>query len=119
MTADLSRLDVPLPQLQADAWNLAHPVGTPVTAYPGFRPEDWPGADRIETTTRSRATVLGGHTAVVWVHGHGACINLSHVDVRTHATAGELAEMRHLLYDADPDATVPAFPYPTTTEVAR
>jgi hypothetical protein len=29
------------------------------------------------------------------------------------APAGELAEYRHLLYDADPDATVPAFPYPT------
>jgi hypothetical protein len=32
------------------------------------------------------------------------------------APAGELAEYRHLLYDADPDATVPAFPYPTTQE---
>ena len=28
------------------------------------------------------------------------------------ADAGELAEYRHLLYDADPDSTVPAFPYP-------
>jgi uncharacterized protein (DUF2267 family) len=34
------------------------------------------------------------------------------------ATAGELAEQRHLLYDADPDATVPAFPYPTTQEAS-
>jgi hypothetical protein len=119
MTADLSRLDMPLPQLQADAWNLAHPVGTPVVAYPGCRPEDDPNDERLVTATRSKAEVLGGHTAVVWVHGHDACINLSHVDVRAHATAGELAEMRHLLYDADPDATVPAFPYPTTTEVAR
>lgn len=31
-----------------------------------------------------------------------------------HATPGEAAELRHLLYDADPDATIPAFPYPTT-----
>jgi hypothetical protein len=34
------------------------------------------------------------------------------------ATPGELAEQRHLLYDADPDATVPAFPYPTTQEAS-
>lgn len=31
------------------------------------------------------------------------------------ATDGEAAELRHLLYDADSDATVPAFPYPTAT----
>jgi hypothetical protein len=31
----------------------------------------------------------------------------------TPATAGETAEYRHLLYDADEDATTPAFPYPT------
>jgi len=34
------------------------------------------------------------------------------------ATAGDLAEYRHLLYDADPDATVPAFPYPTAQEAS-
>lgn len=32
------------------------------------------------------------------------------------ATPGESAELRHLLYDADPDATEPAFPYPNTQE---
>lgn len=32
------------------------------------------------------------------------------------ATAGELAEYRHLLYDADDDASTPAFPYPTIEE---
>jgi hypothetical protein len=34
----------------------------------------------------------------------------------TPATAGDLAEYRHLLYDADPDASTPAFPYPTPQE---
>lgn len=34
------------------------------------------------------------------------------------APAGELAEYRHLLYDADPDATTPAFPYPTVQEAS-
>ncbi|MEU9444603.1 hypothetical protein AB0D42_27730 [Streptomyces sp. NPDC048304] len=103
MTVDLSRLDVPLPVVEAEAWNLAHPVGTPVVAYPGCRPEFAADAPRIVTSTRSKATVLGGHTAVVWVHGHSACIALSHVDVRTAATPGELAEMRHLLLIADAD----------------
>lgn len=35
-----------------------------------------------------------------------------------HATSGEGAEMRHLLYDADPDASTPAFPYPTAEEIS-
>jgi hypothetical protein len=34
------------------------------------------------------------------------------------ATAGDLAEYRHLLYDADSDASVPAFPYPTSLEAS-
>lgn len=32
------------------------------------------------------------------------------------APAGLQAEYRHLLYDADPDAATPAFPYPTPQE---
>jgi hypothetical protein len=85
-------------QAAVDAWNRYHPIGTPVVAYPGCRPEDsWnpEKVTRIVTSTRSKAIVLGGHTAVVWVHGHGACIALTHVDVRTQATPGESAEMRH------------------------
>lgn len=46
----------------------------------------------------------------------GAVLDICHVDVRTEATPGEAAEYRHLLYDADADATVPAFPYPTPLE---
>jgi hypothetical protein len=87
----------------AELWNRLHPVGTPVIAYPGFRPEVDRDATRIVTSTRSKATVLGGHTAVVWVHGHSACISLTHIDLRTQATPGELAEMRHLLIIADAD----------------
>lgn len=34
-----------------------------------------------------------------------------------HASPGEAAELRHLLYDADADATTPAFPYPTALEM--
>ncbi|MGW2594815.1 zinc finger domain-containing protein [Streptomyces sp. NPDC001515] len=56
-------------------WNKAHPVGTPVRVWPGVRE-----GDGTLTRTRSAAEVLGGHTAVVWVDGEGACIALSHVD---------------------------------------
>lgn len=43
---------------------------------------------------------------------------MAHPDEAPHkpATPGEAAEMRHLLYDADPDSAVPAFPYPTSLE---
>jgi hypothetical protein len=72
---------------EAARFNAANPVGAAVVAYPGVRPEDDPNDERIVTTTRSRATVLGGHTAVVWVHGHGACIALTHIDVRPGGAA--------------------------------
>ncbi|MFE7899236.1 hypothetical protein ACFU3E_17235 [Streptomyces sp. NPDC057424] len=65
--------------MNAEQWNELYPVGALVFAYPGCRPED--GADtRLVTRTRSKASVLGGHTDVVWVDGHSACIALSHVD---------------------------------------
>jgi hypothetical protein len=66
--------------MNAKAFNSLHPVGTPVFAYPGARPEDFPSDRRLVTRTRSKAEVLGGHTDVVWVDGHSACIALSHVD---------------------------------------
>jgi hypothetical protein len=65
--------------MNADQWNARYPIGTPVAAYPGARPEDDPNAERLITRTRSTASVLGGHTDVVWVDGHPACIALSHV----------------------------------------
>jgi hypothetical protein len=66
--------------VNADEFNARYKVGTPVIAYPGARPEDIPSARRLITRTRSEAQVLGGHTDVVWVDGHGACIALSHID---------------------------------------
>lgn len=63
-----------------DLWNTRYPIGTPVTAYPGARPSDDSHCERLITRTRSEAQVLGGHTAVVWVDGHSACIALTHVD---------------------------------------
>jgi hypothetical protein len=70
-------------QRRVDDFNARYSVGTPVLAYPGCRPEDDRNATRLVTRTRSKASVLGGHTDVVWVDGHSACIALSHVDVVT------------------------------------
>lgn len=64
----------PDPAEHAGAWNEEFPEGTPVRYWTGVRK----GAGTAGET-RSAATVLGGHTAVVWVTGHSACIALSHV----------------------------------------
>jgi hypothetical protein len=84
----------------ADEWNALYPVGTPVMAYPGVRPEhplaldtqrrrdagnfvDPRDADlcqALETTTRSRAWTLGHGSPVVVVSGYGGGICLTHVD---------------------------------------
>lgn len=66
--------------MNAETFNARYPIGTPVFAYPGTRPPHG-DAERLVTRTRSRASVLGGHTDVVWVEGHDACIALTHVDV--------------------------------------
>jgi hypothetical protein len=43
---------------------------------------------------------------------------LAHPPTSRPATPGEAAEQRHLLYDADTDASTPAFPYPTAMEAS-
>ena len=61
--------------MNADEWNAAHPVGTPVVAYPAFR-SDQP----LYTHTRSEAWTLGHGTPVVKVVGYAGGIALTHVD---------------------------------------
>lgn len=77
--------------MNAETFNALYEVGIPVFAYPGARPEDCPSDEQLITRTRSKAEVLGGHTDVVWVDGHSACISLSHVDV---VTEGEWEKAR-------------------------
>ncbi|MFD5900966.1 hypothetical protein ACFWHG_05640 [Streptomyces microflavus] len=89
LSRDLPEVTPEPPEVTADRWNAQYPVGTPVFAYPGCRPEDDPKCTQLTTRTRSAASVLGGHTAVVWVDGHSACISLTHVDPR-HETGGAL-----------------------------
>lgn len=72
-------------QRRADTFNSRHPVGALVFAYPGARRDHVPSATRLVTRTRTKASVLGGHTEVVWVDGHSACIALTHVDVVSEA----------------------------------
>lgn len=54
------------------------PVGAPVRYWPGAR--HGPGASG---TTRTRAQVFEGHTAVVWLEGVRGAVSLSHVENAT------------------------------------
>jgi len=73
--------------LTADQFNTAHPLGTPVIAYPGIRPEyaaeigttDYP---RLVTRTRSAAWNLGHGEPVVMVDGFAGGISLEHIDLQ-------------------------------------
>lgn len=67
--------------MNAAEFNARYGVGVRVFAYTGFRPEDDADARPLVTRTRSRAELFQGHTDVVWVEGHDACIQLSHIDV--------------------------------------
>lgn len=66
----------------ADEWNAMYPVGTPVTAYPGFMPSDLtnpgPGIPVLTTRTRTRAWLIGDEP-VVSVDDYAGGISLDHV----------------------------------------
>lgn len=62
-------------EVAADAWNAAHPVGTPVRYWPGCRE-----GDGKTSVTRTKAQPMSGSHASVWVVGEASCISLSHVE---------------------------------------
>lgn len=64
------------PEAQVRAFNDVYPVGTAVRVYPGFR-----SGRHVDTKTCRVASVLSGHTAVVWVEALSGCQCLTHVDV--------------------------------------
>jgi hypothetical protein len=66
--------------MTADEFNSRYPVGTPVLAYPGARPESGWNDETLITRTRSLAQVCASGDDVVWVQGHGGYIILTHVD---------------------------------------
>jgi hypothetical protein len=59
-------------QQDVDAWNRANVAGRAVTVTRDT-------GEVVKTTTRSDATMLGGHTAVIWLKGFRACYALSRV----------------------------------------
>lgn len=63
-------------QAEIDRFNKKCPVGGKVRYWTGLRE-----GDGALSKTRTEATHLGNHTAVVWIEGHSACIALSHVQV--------------------------------------
>jgi hypothetical protein len=77
-------------QSDCDAFNSRAPIGTPVRYWRGRRE----GAG-IESRTASQATVLAGHTPVVWVEGCAACVALSHVEVLPSGDIDEALALAH------------------------
>lgn len=67
-------------QSLVDAWNRQFRVGVNV-AY--MRDDD----TSLETQTRSKAELLSGHTAVIWLYKVGGCVALDRV-----CYVGELTE---------------------------
>jgi hypothetical protein len=55
-----------------DAWNAAHPVGCDVTLKKD-------SGELLRTKTRSKAEVLSGHSAVIWLDGVRGCYLLDRV----------------------------------------
>ena len=84
----------PDPEVEAAAFNAENPVGTVVRYWRGIRD----GAPSGEGPTTSPVTVVGGHTAAVWIHGCPGFISLSHVEVvgelDTEASAKLIADFR-------------------------
>ena len=93
---------------------LPMPLGSDRAWRPAPKPAD---ADRPLTRLQSdlRKLLAQQHAAAL---GDRLAWLMAHPDEAPHkpASPGEAAEYRHLLYDADPDATTPAFPYPTSLE---
>jgi hypothetical protein len=58
-----------------DRWNKLHPEGSAVTVTKD-------DGSKLETTTRSEAWVLGGHTAVIMVVGISGGYSLTRVTAR-------------------------------------
>lgn len=69
-----------LDQLHQDAaeFNAKYPVGTPVTYTPFLGKPEW-----VATKTRSEASVLRGHTVVVYLEGVCGAVATRHVTPET------------------------------------
>lgn len=59
-------------KLNADTWNHQVKIG----ALVNYRDDH---GESHSTRTRTEASVLGGHTAVVWIEGRSGCVKLDRV----------------------------------------
>lgn len=59
-------------QRRIDDWNMLYPEGTPVQVTKD-------NGDKHMGLTRSRAEILSGHSAVIWVTGIAGCYALDRV----------------------------------------
>jgi hypothetical protein len=76
----MKRPDAKTLEQQCAAFNARHPVGSGVVV----RKDDGTG---ILTETRSKAQVLSGHTAVIWLEGMSGCYLLDRVTPLSAAAA--------------------------------
>lgn len=67
-------------QLQVDQFNARYPVGQQVTVRKD-------GGEGFSTKTRSKAEVLSGHSAVIWLEGMAGCYLLDRVTPITGGAA--------------------------------
>lgn len=67
-------------QTAVDSWNCNNQIGAPI-----YYRNDL--GKITETTTRTDASVLGGHTAVIWLDGVSGCVSLDRVQPREAAQA--------------------------------
>ena len=62
-------------QKLVDRWNSRYPVGVEVRVTKDL-------GEVVETKTRSEASMLGGHSAVIWLEGISGCYLLSRVKAK-------------------------------------
>ncbi len=68
----MTRADPAALELQCERFNARWPIGQAVTV----RKDDGSG---VQTNTRTRAQVLSGHSAVIWLDGISGCYLLDRV----------------------------------------
>lgn len=64
------------PQRQCDEFNAKYAIGTAVRFYPIIG-----GTESRPGNTSTVASVLGGHTAVIWLTSERGCVALASVQV--------------------------------------
>ena len=72
-TLKSKRLKLEAMQKECDEWNAKYPIGTDVLLNKDFVDE------LVPTKTRSKASIMCGHSVVMWLENISGCYLLSHV----------------------------------------